>query len=150
MAIRVGDPTYAAFCRVELFFTSYAEGRPLSYVQREGEAALAFARQVWGGIVIDTIAVHLQQIRSLRGLTEEFGSLNDSGFDEGRFERHLAENPRLSILAGQYWISKLPARFFAGAYVAALSTAIWTNPEVFRDFPLVRHVRWTNRTMSYH
>ena len=123
VAIRVGDPTYAAFSRVELFFTSYAEGRPLSDVQREGEAALDFARQVWGGIVIDTIAVHLQQIRSLRGLTEEFGSLNDSGFDEGRFEQHLAENPRLSILAGQYWISKLPARFFAGAYVAALDAA---------------------------
>ncbi|HWW85409.1 MAG TPA: PAS domain S-box protein, partial [Vicinamibacterales bacterium] len=136
-AIRGGDLTYATFSRAEILLTSYFEGDPLGDVQREGEAGLDFTREVRFGLVIDVIAAHLQLVRSLRGLTAEFGSFDDSGFDEQRFERHLADDPRLSILACQYWIHKLTARFFAGDYVAALDAAsnarrlLWTQANLF-------------------
>src|SRR6185503_10032960 len=53
----------------------------------------------------------------------EFGSFNDTEFDEGRFEQHLAEDPRLSNAARWYWVRKLQARFFAGDYLAAIAAA---------------------------
>ena len=43
------------------------------------------------------ITAQLGLIRTLRGLTPTFGSFNDEGFDELRFERHLASNPVLAL-----------------------------------------------------
>jgi len=136
-AIRLGDLTYATFSRAEILLTSYFEGDPLGDVQREGEAGLDFARQARFGLVVGVIAANLQLIRSLRGLTAEFGSFDDSGFNERRFERDLADDPRLSILACQYWIHKLTAHVFAGAYLSALEAAskarplLWTQSNFF-------------------
>src|SRR6478672_6927638 len=62
-------------------------------------------------------------IQTLRGLTPEFGSFDDNECDEGRFEQQLAEDPRFSRIACLYWLRKLQARFFAGAYVSAIAAA---------------------------
>ena len=67
--------------------------------------------------------MHLRLIRTLRGLTPEFGSFDDAEFDEGPFEQQLAEDPRLSLIAFVYWLRKLQARFFAGAYASAVAAA---------------------------
>ena len=73
-------------------------------------------------------------VRTLRGLTPDFGSFNDSEFDEGRFEEALESNPRLAVAASRYWIRKLQACVYAGDHAspsAAASKAaalIWTVP----------------------
>ena len=137
VAIRAGDLTYATFDRLEIVLSLLFEGAKLADVQREGEAALDFARRVQFGLIIEQLTANLQFVRSLRGLTVELGSLDDSGFDEGRFERHLADDPRLSILACDYWIHKLTARVLAGDYQAALEAAanarsmFWTQSNFF-------------------
>src|SRR6266487_3864897 len=52
---------------------------------------------------LDLISAHLRLIQTLRGLTPEFGSFDDTEFDEGRFEQQLAEDPRHSVVAFLYW-----------------------------------------------
>ena len=89
------------------------------------------------GLVIDHITAQLGLIRTLRGLTPKFGSFNDEGFDELRFERHLASNPALAELECWYWVRKLQARFFAGDYASAVDASLsarrqlWTSPSQF-------------------
>ena len=69
------------------------------------------------------MSVQLRLVRTLRGLTAEFGSFNDTEFDEGLFEQQLAEDPSLSLIAFVHWLRKLQARFFAGDYVSAVTAA---------------------------
>ena len=61
-------------------------------------------------------------IRTLRGLTPEFGSLGDDGFDEGRFEQHV-ETASPPFFACRYWIRKLQARLYAGDHAQAVAAA---------------------------
>jgi PAS domain S-box-containing protein len=120
---RLGDLTWVGYNRNLLLFGRLFIGDPLPDVQREAEAGLDFARQFRFRLVLDVATALLQFVRTLRGLTQEFGSFNDTEFDEGRFEQHLAEDPRLSNAARWYWVRKLQARFFAGDYVAAVAAA---------------------------
>ena len=69
-----------------------ASGDPLGDVQREaepGSTSRAKRGSAWSSTVITT---QLGLIRTLRGLTPEFASFNDTEFDEGRFEQHLKED----------------------------------------------------------
>ncbi|HEX8808113.1 MAG TPA: histidine kinase, partial [Xanthobacteraceae bacterium] len=122
-ANRVGDITFAGFSQIGLISCLLATGEPLADVQREAEAGLDFARRFRFGLVLDLISPKLKLIQTLRGLTPEFGSFDDIEFDEGRFEQQLAEDPRFARSANVYWLRKLQARFFAGAYVSALAAA---------------------------
>jgi PAS domain S-box-containing protein len=136
-ANKLGDLTFAAYSRDNLITNLLASGDPLSDVQCEAEAGLDFARQARFGLVIDRITTQLRLIRTLRGLTPEFASFNDTEFDEDRFEHHLNEEPHLAIAACWYWIRKLQARFFAGAHASAIAAAanaeplLWTSPSFF-------------------
>jgi PAS domain S-box-containing protein len=136
-ANKVGDLTFATYSRNDLIMVLLAAGDPLSTVQGEAEAALDFSRHARFGFMSDIIAPQLQLIRTLRGLTPMFGDLSDAGFDESRSQRHLEDDPRLSTAACWYWIRKLQARFFAGAYAPALDAALkaerllWTSPSCF-------------------
>jgi len=87
-ANKLGDLTFAAYSRNNLITNLIAGGDPLGDVQREAEAGLDFARQARFGLAID-LSTPAQAHRTLRGLTPEFGSFNDTEFDEGRFEQHL-------------------------------------------------------------
>jgi PAS domain S-box-containing protein len=136
-AQEAGDLTYAAYCRTHLVTHLLASGDPLDEVQREAEAGLDFARQARFGLVVDRIIGQLQLIRTLRGLTPIFGPFDDAGFDEERFEQHLAADPRLALAAGWYWIRKLQARVLADDRAAAIAAAaqadrlLWTSPAFF-------------------
>jgi PAS domain S-box-containing protein len=138
VATRLGDFTYAGYSRNLMITNLLATGESLEEVQREAEAGLEFARQVHYGFVVDIITGQLRLIRTLRGLTPEFASFNDAGFDERRFEQHLAEDPGLKIVAGWYWVLKLQARFLAGEYAAAAEAAenarqfLWASPTSFQ------------------
>jgi PAS domain S-box-containing protein len=135
-AQEAGDLTYAAFGRAHLVTHLLASGDPLNEVQREAEVGLDFARQARFGLVVDRITGQLQLIRTLRGLTPTFGSFDDAGFDEERFEQHLGADPRLALAACWYWIRKLQARVLAEDHAAAIAAAqadglLWTSPAFF-------------------
>jgi PAS domain S-box-containing protein len=89
------------------------------------------------GLVIDRITAQLGLIRTLRGLTQKFGSFDDGQFDELRFESHLSGNPALALPECWYWTRKLQARFFAGDNAAAVDASLraqrllWTSPSCF-------------------
>ena len=118
-----GDLTFAAFSSSNMVANLLAGGDALDEVQREADQGLVFARKRGFGLVADFVTGQLGLIKSLRGLTAEFGSFNDGKFDENRFEQHLAEDPRLAIAACRYWIRKLQAHFYAENYLAALRAA---------------------------
>ncbi len=136
-ANKIGDLTFAAYSRMDLNTNLLAAGDPLVEVQREAERGLEFADKMRFGLVIDRIAAQLGLIRSLRSLTQKFGSFDDGQFNELRFEGHLSGNPALALPECWYWTRKLQARFFAGDYAAAVDASLraqrllWTSPSCF-------------------
>jgi PAS domain S-box-containing protein len=132
-ANRIGDLTFAAYSCFSLNANLLATGDPLVDTHREAEKGLEFAQRTGFGLVIDTITAQLCLIRTLRGLTPEFGCFNDDQFDELRFERHLANDPRLAFAECRYWIRKLQARFLAADYSSAIQASsnverlLWTS-----------------------
>jgi PAS domain S-box-containing protein len=136
-ANEIGDLTYAAYSCNHLITNLLAAGDQLVEVQREAENGLEFARKIQFGLVIGQVTAQLGLIRTLRGLTPKFGSFDDEGFDELRFERYLANNPALAEVECWYSIRKLQARFFAGKYASAVEASsraqrvLWTSPSQF-------------------
>jgi PAS domain S-box-containing protein len=137
VANAVGDLTFAAFSCKNLNTNLLAAGDPLAEVQREAESGLEFAKNIRFGFAIDTIRTQLALIRTLRGLTREFGCFDDDGFEEVGFERHLASSPALVLPEFWYWTRKLQARLLAGDNAGAVDAAlsaqrlVWTSPSWF-------------------
>ena len=136
-ADRTGDITFASYSCNHLITNFLAAGDPLAEVEREAERGFEYAQKVRFGFVIDNLTMQLGFIRTLRGLTPTFGSFNYEGFDELRFEHHLAGNPVLKLLEFRYWVRKLQARFFAADYASAMDASLraqqllWTSPSHF-------------------
>jgi PAS domain S-box-containing protein len=136
-ANKAGDVCFAAYSCNNLNTNLLAAGDPLVEVQREAERGLAFAKKVRFGFVIDLISVQLALVRTLRGLTPIFGSLNDAEFDETEYERHLTTNPVLALPECWYFVRKAQARFIAGDYGSAADASLraqqllWTSPSLF-------------------
>jgi len=76
-AIEIGDLTYATYSYTHLNTNRLAAGDPLDDIQAEAERGLAFAENMRFGFAIDCIAGHLGLIRTLRGLTPNFGCFDD-------------------------------------------------------------------------
>jgi predicted ATPase/signal transduction histidine kinase len=123
-ANRTGDLSFAAFSCHHLNTNLLAAGDPLAEVQREAETGLAFTEKVRFGRLIDQIATQLAFIRTLRGLTTTFGSLNDGHFDELQFEGSFSGNAILATRECFYWVRKLQARFLAGDYACAIEASV--------------------------
>ena len=121
IALQTGDQPHAAYAQSKLIANGLTSADSLAEVQRAAESALEFAKQTRFGGMVDIVTGQLGFIRNLRGLTLEFGSLDDDGFDEGRFELHLEESPSFS--ACWYWICKVQARFYAGDFAQAVAAA---------------------------
>ena len=132
-ANRIGDLTFAAYSCFSLNANLLATGDPLVDTHREAEKSLEFTQRTRFGLVTDTITAQLYLIRTLRGLTPKFGCFNDAQFDELRFERHLANDPRLAFAECRYWIRKLQARFLAADYSLSIQASsnvqrlLWTS-----------------------
>jgi predicted ATPase/signal transduction histidine kinase len=142
-ASRAGDLTFSAYSWEQLITNCLMVGDPLADVQSEADNGIAFAKKSRFGLVVDICSTQLALIRTLRGLTPEFGCFNDDEFDELRTESHLASNPVLSLAEFFYWTRKLQARVFAGDYAAAVAAAqraqslVWTasSQVTSADFP---------------
>ena len=123
-AYRIGDLTFAAYSCTKLITNFLTVGDPLAEIQPEAERGLAFAQRVQFGLVVDLLLPQVGIIRTLRGLTPKFGSLDDEQFDELQFERHLAGNPTLALPEFWYLCRKLQARFFAEDYATAVDASL--------------------------
>src|SRR5215831_8585665 len=117
MAVEHGDPAFAAIASRGLNSIFIAAGHPLDQVEREAEHALEFVQRF--GFFLDRISAPLALVRTLRGKTTKFGSLDDGRFNERSFEGRTTQG----FLECYYWIRKLQARFFAGDYVSAIEAA---------------------------
>jgi PAS domain S-box-containing protein len=136
-ANEVGDLTYAGYSCTHLIANYLAAGDHLLEVQREAENLLKFVQRVRFGLISDQLAAQLGLIRSLRGLTQKFGSFDAEGFEETQFELHLSGDG-LPISEWWYWIRILQARFFAGDNPRAVAAAVrlermaWKPPSFFK------------------
>jgi predicted ATPase/signal transduction histidine kinase len=119
----IGDVMFAVGSCTDLISNLLVAGDPLGDVQREAEHGLEFANTAQFGVLRDIIAPQLGLVRTLRGLTRQFGSFDDEQFDELLAERRLAGDPNLQVAECSYWIRKLQARFFAGDDSAAVDAS---------------------------
>ena len=121
-ANRFGDMTFENYANFRLSLHRFTAGDPLSEVQREAELGPPSSREkrFTGDIVL---APMLALVRTLRGLTPNFGSFDCEQIEEVSFERLLASNPYLEGQECWYWLRKTVARYFAGDYVAALEAS---------------------------
>jgi len=124
IANTIGDLTYAVYARMGLISLLIAAGDPLVAVQSEAENGLNFARKARFSFGFDTIGMLLGFIRTLRGLTTQFGSFDHAEFDEPGFERNL-KNPMT-----QFWyqVRRLQAHFFAGDFGPAIEASLKARP----------------------
>lgn len=129
-----GDLTFASFAGVDLVTVLLASGEPLADAEREAIGALEFVQAARFSLIADVIKAQLQLIRALLGKTTNLKSFNDGEFDEGEFEDHVENDPRLAIAKSRYWIRKLQVRVLGGEYGEAVAAArkaksmIWTLP----------------------
>ena len=136
-ANKVGDLTFAGYCRNHFVSYSLASGEPLEEVEQEAADGLAFALKTGFGVVVNSLLSQLYLIRSLRGLPGNFKSFDNSEFDESKFARHLEADPNLVLSAYRHWIRKLQTCFFLEDYSSALQAAVkaqallWTAPAFF-------------------
>jgi PAS domain S-box-containing protein len=136
---QTGDLTFAAYASMSLISLGLAAGDSLGRLQGEGDSSIAFVRKSGFRLVADMMTGSLQLIRTLRGLTEQFGWFDDGEFDESRFEQDVEASARSAIAACWYWIRKLQARFHAGEWAAAAAAAskaeqlLWTSQSNFEE-----------------
>jgi PAS domain S-box-containing protein len=119
----MGDLPYVAFASYSLTTNLLVAGDPLVEVQRAAEQSLALAQEVRFGLVGDIASTQLALVRTLRGLTSQFGSFDDSHFDERRVEHRFSSNPDLARAECWYWIRRAQARYFAGDFAAAVDAS---------------------------
>src|SRR5258708_30523982 len=104
MANEQGDPTFAAYAFRNLTSILLAAGDPLEQVEREAEHGLEFARTVRFGFVADMISAPLALVRTLRGKTAKFGSLDAGGVPERSFDERLTPHPTRALPECFYWV----------------------------------------------
>jgi PAS domain S-box-containing protein len=122
MANEQGDAFGSYACR-NLTSLLLAMGDPLEQVEREAQHGLDFSRKVRFEFAADMISSPLALVRTLRGETEKFGSLDAGEFTERSFEERLTGRPTFAFPEYLYWIRKMQARFFAGDYASAIEAA---------------------------
>jgi PAS domain S-box-containing protein len=123
VAYRTGDLTFSAYSWHSLIGNYLLVGDPLSEVQSEAEKGLNFVTKAGFGLVTENCRVNLALIRTLRGLTSNFGCFDTGDYNESETERHLAGNPMLALAEFFYWTRKVQARFFAGDYASAVDAS---------------------------
>ena len=137
LAQETGDLLFVAHCQTHLISLGLASGARLDELEVEAERYLQATRQLRFRLVIDTMTTKLALIRTLRGLTPQFGHLDDVHVDEFRMEHHLSGNPMLAIAASWHWIRKMQARYLAGDYAAAADALSKAQP--LGDDPFSQH-----------
>ena len=121
--LKGGDLMWSANSWRTKITSRFNSGQPLAVVQSEAESGLAFARRVQVHQAIELIGIWLQCLKVLRGMTPNFGSFSDDGWDEARTELALSERRAFAHTLARYRYLQLFLRFLAGDYSAALAAA---------------------------
>ncbi|MBV8585931.1 MAG: serine/threonine-protein kinase PknK, partial [Verrucomicrobia bacterium] len=138
-ANKTGEITTASYTFDNLNTNFLAAGDHLTETQSRAEDGLEFLERNRGGSGSDIIKAQLGLIRSLRGLTREFGYFDDGQLSENELDHYFAAKPTRSMPACWYWIRKLQARTFSGAYRSAVDAAdrarplLWTSGSMFES-----------------
>jgi PAS domain S-box-containing protein len=122
-ANKIGDLSYANYANIALNSDLLVAGDHLGDAQCKAEFALSFAQKTRFKSNIGLVIPQLALIRTLRGLTPEFGCFDSELVEELQFERQLAENPYLRLHECWYWVRKIQARFLAGDHSAAIEAS---------------------------
>ncbi len=130
IANKAGDITYAVFSLIGLIPLLLGAGIPLEEVEGEAEFGLQFAQKANFGLVTPVANLQLGLIRTLRGSTSQFGSLDHAGLDEILFERHL--DRQSAMVSCWYWLARMQASFFAGDFVSAFEASAKARPLLWR------------------
>lgn len=136
-ATKVGDLTFTVYCCDNLNTNFLAAGDPLDETERQAEVGLELAKRARFDHIVDIMKAQLGVIRSLRGLTDKFGSFDDGQVSETDLEQRYAADPATKQPECWHWIRKLQSRFFAGEYSSALDAAakarelLWTSAAMF-------------------
>ena len=138
LAAQHGEPAFASYACRNLVSVLLARGHPLEQVEHEAGKGLAFVLPF--GFYLDRVSAPLALVRTLRGKTATFGSLDDGRFTEKSFEERATGEPARTFLECYYWLRKLQARFFAGDYVSALTAAEEVGRWYARSASLSLHV----------
>jgi len=128
ISVESGDLTFRSYCLVHLVALALAAGAPLDDIQREADAALAFARKSNFDLIIQCLVGLLSLIEGLRGAPSTVSA------DEARLQ-----GPEPGIGPCWYWIRQTQARVFAGDGAAAVrafdkaTPLMWTTPTFFEE-----------------
>jgi len=158
VAYRLGDFSYAAYSISQLITNILFVGDSLAELQVEAEKGLEFAQKARVGLMVDVVRSDLQLIRTLRGLTNKFGSFDDKEFDGTAFELHLASQSAFEEAGFAYWTTKMEACFLAGDYACAVEASlkaqrtVWVTllePAEFRFYSALSHAAaWNSASAS--
>ncbi|WP_224242433.1 trifunctional serine/threonine-protein kinase/ATP-binding protein/sensor histidine kinase [Hyalangium gracile] len=121
-ALQAGDFYFAALLAVALVGTRLSMGNNLEDVYQDSIVRLEFARKVGVRDVQDLLRVYQGFIQQMRGESRSFSTMSGDGFDEQAYEAEMTP-ARMGSTRGQYWFTKLQARFLCGAHREALETA---------------------------
>lgn len=115
-----GDLTYTLYTCCDLIQNFFSVGDSLASVEAEIEKAIGISDRIHFRLVSYMLATYRGLVRTLLGVTQRFGSFNETGFDESELELQLSGSPTLALPAFDYWTRKLQARYFADQYDEAL------------------------------
>ena len=127
-ALKVGNLTFAAYSATHLNMSMLTAGDPLEEAERQIATSLDVWRRRGFDLVVLITIPQLAIVRSLRGLTQTFGSFDDGQIEERQLEAQLAGNAFFAIAECFYWVRKLQARFLAADYAAATEAAAKAQP----------------------
>ena len=131
IANKAGDLAYSVYSLLAQPPLLLGAGIPLDEVERAAESARDFAQKANFGLFAPVANLQLGLIRTLRGSTSKFGSLDHTEFDEILFERQL--DSQSAMFCCWYWIARLQARFFAGDFVSAIEASANAQPLLWRS-----------------
>ncbi|MFL5343357.1 MAG: AAA family ATPase [Hyalangium sp.] len=121
-ALPRGDFRNACYCCDNIIINRLLMGHELGEVYQESVARLEFVRKANYEDVSTFLTLFQSHVQQLRGLSASPGLLNGGGFNEEEFEARV-ENRGLQFMACIYFITKMKARFFGGAYEEARQAA---------------------------
>ncbi len=121
-ALPRGDFRNACYCCDNIIINRLLMGHELGEVYQESMARLEFVRKASYEDVGTFLTLFQSHVQQLRGLSASPGSLDGASFNEERFEARVASRG-LQFMACIYFITKMKARFFGGAYEEARQAA---------------------------
>lgn len=128
LADAAGDLTYAVFGFKNLITNLLVSGLPLDEVQREAERGLEYARKARFGFAVDWFSGQLMLLRALRGASLDLNSLDNEGYGDKTYERHLRDQPPLALCACTYWLHKLQACVLSRDIAAGIDAVANATP----------------------